>query len=1418
MEWKEIQIFISSTFNDMHAERDYLIKYVFPELAEWCEKRRIRLVDVDLRWGVTKEESENNDALRKCLENIDDTHRFFLCLIGQRRGWVPNEDCEELARRKNELIKKGINPNDTSPPGYSEISKATTDEYPDLIGRERNPALLQKDETKANHYKSVTEIEIEHALLNPMYRFVNGEIKNPEDEPRVIFFERIDTFTDTLPDLYKKIYTNAAAPDPKWATEKTDELKAEIRVKISPREIIRYSCDWVWMTNADSPELAEEKNKDVKIGDEFGKGHLSNFRVCDSEFKDVVIEELQKLILNKYPNRKEEFVSNSDRYAKDREQQELFIQIASDGYIRRSDIEERLNNYISGKCNKPLLLTAEAGFGKTTLLAQYVKPRQGVKPGDTNSLFDSSKGIYRFCGASDLTSDPYMLWDSICHQVGVETPNSYEKLKQNIVPLLSAIAAKGCRHIVIDAVNQMTDGENMLHWFPDMLPSGIKIILSIKLTVQNRNSITLLTIKFEWFSIGRLADPDVKKSLIEQFLKQYLKALDKKQIEDICGIIRTNGKQTSIPNHSSDNPLYLKVLLHELHYFGYFTQLPDEIREYGSNPKEAFTRMLKRLENEDNAYVPISPSDSVPFLFGLLSLARNGLSEAEILDCFKQKFLNKLADQILGTIRFYFRQTRPFIARKDGRADFLYEEFKIAAIEKYPVNLHLVLAKSLFCTRPAECAYHARQAPDHEYLKRIYTNLDFLNRYYTKDGAVNLFNEMQRLEASVIPGEIQKFINETVSLLAKNPNAAPETFYKELPSTYKAEAGALCKNPWIKMDWVTLPIELAGTRTVGSDAIQSLEIRSGHIAEGSGEAFFLVSAKEVQVVNTRDLQTVSSFTVAADEEIESIFVSPKGELLVAVMRHGFSVFHLRRDTNGVVISSELKLNRKCRRIRFGSACVYVVGNKLIYQTSENDLFTITLESTLDEIPFPETGDVNIRENCPDCTICGYYLVADNHYYVFKKSSSQYFIHARIDGVLIHYELTANVNDMLAFKSRIVILTDGKTLVFTEALLHSASILECDFVPRSGVLFGDSLLLTSEHGQMYVLGTDGVIKDYGMLSVGRWDMKNRVYSIGDKKAFFFSDHRYALIGETLKTNFTIIKTKISHGAGEILFVDEDNCLRFRTQKTDRIISQSILQHLPYGFTSLMNYRCDWSGRGDVLHQGDGITAAMMTASGKRILVDPPEISSTIFDILFSNKIGSFIILYHNGKIRMIDGMGRRRDAETFRSSSRNYLLCDCGEFFGIITKRRLVQQANLFEETALAIHDKNGRMVFEDHYSGLKERPIHSIVYDSAENKVYVITSQEAVCYDISRNFSSKRLPFETPFIADTCGLSASNDLLYYQRQEQGLCVVDLNSGRLITCLPTHRSISNISPCSSETTVVENNEIVYETKLNRVNNK
>ncbi|HLF83472.1 MAG TPA: DUF4062 domain-containing protein, partial [Blastocatellia bacterium] len=87
--WKTVRVFISSTFRDMHAERDYLVRFVFPELRERCAKRRLHLVDVDLRWGVTEEEAEQGRVLELCLDEIERCRPFFIGLLGERYGWAP---------------------------------------------------------------------------------------------------------------------------------------------------------------------------------------------------------------------------------------------------------------------------------------------------------------------------------------------------------------------------------------------------------------------------------------------------------------------------------------------------------------------------------------------------------------------------------------------------------------------------------------------------------------------------------------------------------------------------------------------------------------------------------------------------------------------------------------------------------------------------------------------------------------------------------------------------------------------------------------------------------------------------------------------------------------------------------------------------------------------------------------------------------------------------------------------------------------------------------------------------------------------------------------------------------------------------------------------------------------------------------
>ena len=104
IELKNVNIFLSSTFNDMHAERDYIRKEVAPNLNELLEKHGIKINIIDLRWGVdTRSEDEENresKVLDVCLDAIKDCKPYFIALLGDRYGWVPLKNRTDSALTK----------------------------------------------------------------------------------------------------------------------------------------------------------------------------------------------------------------------------------------------------------------------------------------------------------------------------------------------------------------------------------------------------------------------------------------------------------------------------------------------------------------------------------------------------------------------------------------------------------------------------------------------------------------------------------------------------------------------------------------------------------------------------------------------------------------------------------------------------------------------------------------------------------------------------------------------------------------------------------------------------------------------------------------------------------------------------------------------------------------------------------------------------------------------------------------------------------------------------------------------------------------------------------------------------------------------------------------------------------------------
>ncbi len=91
-----IRVFVSSTFLDMKEEREELVKRVFPKLRKICEKRGVTWGEVDLRWGITDEQTAEGKVLPICLREIHECRPYFICMLGERYGWVPPEIPDDL--------------------------------------------------------------------------------------------------------------------------------------------------------------------------------------------------------------------------------------------------------------------------------------------------------------------------------------------------------------------------------------------------------------------------------------------------------------------------------------------------------------------------------------------------------------------------------------------------------------------------------------------------------------------------------------------------------------------------------------------------------------------------------------------------------------------------------------------------------------------------------------------------------------------------------------------------------------------------------------------------------------------------------------------------------------------------------------------------------------------------------------------------------------------------------------------------------------------------------------------------------------------------------------------------------------------------------------------------------------------------
>jgi WD40 repeat protein len=667
------RVFVSSTFQDMHAERDHLNSVVWPELRNRCLRRGVELVAVDLRWGVTREDAEQAGAVAVCLAEIERCH-YFVGLIGERYGWVPPPErvpapMFEAARSKglaSALLDQCYAGDAASEPPLYRLRPSrdlTAEEAGTLVSVWESLGLPGAG-------RSITELEVRHALgmLPPgrTFFYVREAAGTPSAMPFSSVFHEGDPGRRE-----RQLALTALVARRKGATARTYQVTFE-GVRLAPALLPdaltgaerRMLSDGVLRLS----ELARAGPDLRRRVHEFGTAALGGLDAWGEQLQEDLWTAIERDLGR--PSGRAARASRAARAAGDRDGRaahEWFLLERTELFVGREDLVERLLGYVSAdRDGDPLVVTGAPGSGKSALLAECARR--------CRERFPNAAVIPHFVGAAPGTTATAVTVRSLCaalidqRGLAVSLPRDSNEVARMFSSILEAAAAKGAVVLVIDALNQLDAdaGGHDLSWLPVSLPRGVRLIVStldgeVAEQVQRRVPETHLV------RVESLPAKD-RARLVRELLIRRGKRLTAAQLERLLDA----GRRPDV-----GLPLYLTVAIEELSLFGQFAALDRRIDELPPTLTALFDQVLVRIEQDHGPAV-------TRLVLSLLAASRAGLIEAEVLDLLEREELGLTRAgwiHLYRSLQYYLRPMDE--ASGDGRLDFFHDQIRHAVFRRY---------------------------------------------------------------------------------------------------------------------------------------------------------------------------------------------------------------------------------------------------------------------------------------------------------------------------------------------------------------------------------------------------------------------------------------------------------------------------------------------------------------------------------------------------------------------------------------------------------------------------------------------------------------------------------------------------------------------------------------------------------------
>lgn len=765
-----VRVFISSTFRDMHAERDHLVTVVFPELRERCESLGLEFFDVDLRWGVPEKgaDGEKANSWEYCRQWIERVEPLFVCILGQRYGWVPK-----------------------------------VEDFKDDQDKARQVA----------EHRSITDLEVRHAVLDSRRKRRSYFYLRAADAPSTAI-EYVDPppLSNKLEQLKADI-RSCGRPVRDYPCEWEGGRFAKLDA------FGKMVLEDLW-----SGVLRDERYVSKEVWRQvLGTEPDSDSRYTD-ETQPVPRELWEKLVKAAKPPPK-------DPLEAEREQMEAFAASRLRWFQGRTKELEQLTEFIhSTDSDAPRLAVVAAvpGQGKSALIA---KLSERIQESEFRSQ-EPKLLITHFVGATERSASAHALVERLLGELdhsGIQWPAEEQKEgeepKRDFNGLCLRLAQRisdyvGERQIVIllDALNQLSDGHD-LNWLPHRLGPSVRVVVScvedpnakgdgperkVLRALDSRQPAPLRV------PLGALTEDDVR-TIVVAYLKEYCKELDTPLVDVICRM------------EQARNPLYLLVMLGELRTLGGndMNKIVGELisampRDY-PDTVSLFRWVLKRLEvfNKD---VP----DAAQWWCLYLAHGRVGMASKELADLLAQK----LGGGAAATALRIERGLRRYLLRRGAQLDFFHGQLRRAVMEQYGLRAESAAIHGEIAdyfrrladserngtwlgpeNRPFEqLPYHLAGAFKLQELREILSDLAFLDARILLSGPMSLLSDYMsaHLEDAIMDSWCA-FILSHASLLRMVPTLLPSLVWHAGPPELRQSVDAYLKlgihrHTWLKLD------------------------------------------------------------------------------------------------------------------------------------------------------------------------------------------------------------------------------------------------------------------------------------------------------------------------------------------------------------------------------------------------------------------------------------------------------------------------------------------------------------------------------------------------------------------------------------------------------------------------------------------